>query len=180
MIGNQKAARRYARALFDLAVEQGRLDAVQADLDAVDALARAEAGLAAFLGNFSIGQDRRIQVLGALFEGKIDPLAFRFLVFLEAKRRLPLLPDIALALRGLADEQRGILKVTIRSAQPLAADAQAALLAQLERKFGRTIKAEMEIDGSLLGGFQVRVGDRVYDYSIETQLQALQRKLAFA
>jgi F-type H+-transporting ATPase subunit delta len=68
----------------------------------------------------------------------------------------------------------------ITSATPLGDEQFAAIQSKLETKFKKKIKATAAVDAKLLGGFIVQVGGTIYDYSIETQLQSLGRKLASA
>ena len=178
-MANTQAAKRYARALFDLARQENRSDAVCADIQAIGQLLQA-GDLERFVGNYIIPSDRRVQTIRALFEGKVDALTLRFLLFLESKKRLGLLGGIASDISRLFDEQQGVLNVEITSATPLSAEQFSAIGRKLEEKFRKKIRATAATDARLLGGFVVQVGGTIYDYSIETQLQALNRTLASA
>lgn len=178
-MSQSKAARRYAQALFLLASEQGKLDAVQADLQALGGLLAASPELRAFLGDLLLPPSRRSQVLGELFErqGQADPLVVRFLFLLAEKKRLPLLADIVTAFGQSYDQARGILRVRVTSARPLDAAQVDRIVARLRAQHGKEIRPELDVDPALLGGFVIQVGDQVRDLSVETQLQRLQRQL---
>lgn len=173
-------ARRYARAAFELAEEQQKVDALCADLLGIGALIGQSPGLAGFLGNVVIPSQKRVAALRALFGGKIDELTLRFLLFLEHKRRLGELPGIIAQVARMYDEKQGVLNAEITSAAPLDAGQFATIGRKLQERFGKKIRATASVDPRLLGGFIVQVGGTIYDYSIETQLQALGRKLAGA
>ncbi len=175
-----QAAKRYARAVFQLAEQENRADAVCTDLLSIGALLEQSADLARFIGNLVIPTEKRTQTLTALFGGKVDALTLRFLLFLESKRRLVALPEIIEHVGKLYDEKLGVLNVEITSATQLEPGQFAAIGQKLEQKFNKKIKATAALDPKLLGGFIVQVGGTIYDYSIETQLQSLGKKLVSA
>jgi F-type H+-transporting ATPase subunit delta len=175
-----RAARRYARALFDLAVDRGELDGVREDLAGLRGLLAASPELVAFLADYLLPAERRQSTIRALFEGRAHPLLARFLLFLEDRKRMAVLPDLFDAFEQMYDERKGIARVTVVSARPLTAAQRAEIEARLQRKLGREIQMRETVNPALLGGLQIRVGDLVYDYSVETQLQRLHRRLLTA
>lgn len=181
-MAQSKAARRYAKAFFDLAVETGAVDEVRTDLVELSQCLAGSPELVRFLGNFSVAPDLRIQILGDLLEkrGHAHNLLTRFVLFLEEKKRMPLLQEIIAEFESFYDRHVGILRVDVTSAIPLTAAQQTALKERLGTKFGKRIEASYGENPTLLGGFQVKVGDTVYDSSLETQLRSLNRKLATA
>jgi F-type H+-transporting ATPase subunit delta len=179
-MGNARAAKRYAKAVFDLAEEEGRTDAVLADFTALAALLEASADLRQFADNYMIEPARRVQTLGSLFEGRLDPLAFKFLVFLDSKRRFGEIAEVIREFHRLHDAARGVLDVHVTSAAPLTDGQADDLRGRLRTRFQREIKPRFSVKPGLIGGFQIQVNDLVYDDSIEYQLQSLNRKLANA
>jgi F-type H+-transporting ATPase subunit delta len=174
------AARRYARALFELAQEQGRLDVVQADLKELARLGEKKADYSALLDRFEWSATDRKKVWSTLIEGRADPLTLRFVHFLVDKQRGTILGDIIRAFEVLYNEVKGIATLEVLAARPLAESQMRALSDRFAAKLGRTIKATQSTDSSLLGGFQVRAGDVVYDYSVSHQLEQLHRKMITA
>lgn len=175
-----QASKRYARAVFELAEQQQKTEAVCTDLLSIGGLLGQSEELARFIGNLVIPSERRAQTLHALFGGKVDELTLRFLMFLESKRRLGALPGIIAHVGRLYDDRLGVLNAEITSATPLDGEQFGAICRKLENKFNKKIKAVASVDPRLLGGFIVQVGGTIYDYSIETQLQSLGKKLASA
>lgn len=176
-MARSQASRRYARALFQLAAQENRLEAVCADLLVLGELLQTSPDLARFAGSYVIPSDRRVATLRALFEGKMDALTFRFLLFLESKKRMKLLQDVVAEVGALHDESSGVVEVNVTSAGSLEPAQFAAITRRLEERFGKRIKASAGVDPQLLGGFIVQVGGRILDYSVETQLQTLNRSL---
>ncbi len=173
-------AGRYARALFALAQEQGRLDAVQADLAEIARLAAHRAAYEHLLLPYELsGQDRK-RVWDSILGGQADPLTSRFIHFLVDKRRGPLLGPIILEFERMYLDAKGITAVEVRTARPLTEEQLQALAARLATRLDTKIKATQKTDPELLGGFQVWVGDVVYDYSIHHQLELLHQKFVTA
>lgn len=169
-------AKRYARALFALAQKAGRLDAVRGDLLRIRRALADSAPLEAFVLNPVVSAPARRAALAGLFRDRLDPLVYRFLLFLEQKRRLPALAAVAERFEGLCDEARGILRVQVTSAHPLSDDQRRQLRDRLGRKLGRDIRDEVDVDPALIGGFRVRAGDRVYDLSVLGGLNAFKQQ----
>lgn len=174
------AARRYARALFELAQEQGRQDAVAADLTALGRLAEQREDYAILTGPYAIDPEQRRSAWRAMLEGRADPLTLRFVLFLVHKNRASLLGQIIRDYHELHLAARGIVAIEIASARPLPDDQRRSVIAHIEARLGKKVEATLTTDASLLGGFQVRAGDEVYDYSVNHQLEQLHRRLVSA
>jgi F-type H+-transporting ATPase subunit delta len=173
-----KASRRYARALHDLALETGQVESARADVSALlDARLPSEE-LNRFLRDYRLPRSTRAEVLDELFAGRVCPLIWRFLRFLESKRRLPLLPDVCKAFQEIDDRQRGIVRGALRSAFPV----EAGLVSTIEQRLAVRLAADVRLaaapDPALLGGFCVRVRDTLYDLSLATQLRLLKRAMS--
>ncbi len=172
------AARRYARALFQLAEEEGRVTPVREALSGFDALLAENADLGEVLLQPLHPVAERRSVLEKVTEqAGLDPLLRHFYAFLIDQRRLVDLDAIRAEYERLADEQAGVTKALVRSASPLS-DAQVARLRDaLAARTGRRIELEVDVDPDLLGGVVATVGDVVYDGSLRTQLSHLRASL---
>lgn len=171
-----RSARRYAKALFRLAREQDRVEAVASDLSDLLRLAEASVELDRLLRSPVIPDDRRADMLDGLLKGHADPLTLRFVRFLVHRGRADQLPEIADLFEGLAHEHAGILKARVESAAPLTPKQEQAIRERLGRRFGKTILAETSVRPELLGGFRIRIGDTLHDFSLHTQLELLRKQ----
>lgn len=168
-------ARPYARAAFALAKDAGRLPQWSALLGfAAQAAAVPEAQAA--IGNPMARDEDLVELL--LPPGDSDPNFRQFLAVLAENRRLALLPEIA----GLYDQLRAdaerVVKATVTSAQPLAAEELEKLRASLRKRFGREVELSTAVDESLIGGAVIDAGDVVIDGSLRTKLARLGAALA--
>jgi F-type H+-transporting ATPase subunit delta len=172
------AARRYARALFALAREEGRIEEVRSELDALGALldGNEELAHAIFRPLFPSGERRR--VLRAVCErlGSSDSVR-RFCSFLVDQRRVVELDAIRTAYGALADEAAGRMRARVVSASPLSDPQRERLRRALAERTGSQLELEVEVDASLLGGDGATVGGLVFDGSLRTQLDQLRATL---
>jgi F-type H+-transporting ATPase subunit delta len=173
----QAAARRYARALLDIA--QGKPDAAKLKDELRDAarLVASNAELARALNHPGLGLERRQRLLRAVFAGHGSDLMQRLLMLLAEKDRLALLPEVAVAYARAWNEQHGVLLAQAVSAQALDEREQSQLKAALESATGRTVEVEAHVDAALVGGLVVTLGGRTYDGSVRAQLGMLRERL---
>ena len=176
MAGRQ-VAQRYARALFDLTGEQNDRTPVANDLAGIATLIDESALLNDFLRHPLLDISRQQATLKALFESRIHATTLRFLLFLSQRQRLAELPAICEAFAALDAEARGVVSAVITAAQPISAEQVASIVAPLETRYGKQLITTTETDASLLGGFVVKVGDTVHDFSVLGKLRALKRHI---
>ena len=173
---NTVIARRYARALLGLALAQQALAPVRADLLELHGLLRASPDLAWLLGRGPLGVETRAAQVKQLLEGRLHPLALRFLLFLNARRRLVLLDTLLTIFEELCDQQDGVLRVQITTAHELSAAQLTALQGKLGTRLQRPMKTQVTVDAKLIGGFKLQIGDDVQDFSLATQLALLRQQ----
>jgi F-type H+-transporting ATPase subunit delta len=170
------AAKRYAQAAFEVALQRGTLDRWADDLQLVAAVA-SDASALALLANTKVPLAERYRLLEATLAG-IDPLALNLAKLLVAKGRAGLAPQIAEAYRGLMDEHRGVAHATVVTAVPLSGAERQAVEEKLGEISGKQVIAHLEVEPSIVGGLVARIGDKVIDGSTRGKLLALRRSLA--
>ena len=167
-------AGRYASALFDLASENGKVTAVEKDLDTLGAALAESGDLAALTTNPELARDVQGKAMAAVAKKlKLSALTANFLGVLAANRRLGKLPGIISAFKAIAAAQRGEVTATVTSAHPLSDDQIAALKTKLTAREGRTVMLSAKVDPDLLGGLVVTIGSQRIDASIRTRLNSL-------
>ena len=172
----QHVGKVYAQALLDAAGRQHAADAVVEDLNAiVDEVFKASPNVEAILSNPRIDPARKSSLLDRLFGGKTHDVTLRFLKVLTARRRLDSLRAIARAARELQDQAAGRLSVQITTAQPLDEGQLHQLTDRLRQTFSADVRVAAKVDPKILGGLVVRVGDTLFDASVEGRLRQMQR-----
>jgi len=174
------AAIRYARALFDVLLEEApaNIEKVQADLQEFAALLTQNAALAAVLGNPAIPASKKRAVAQELLHHAALPSpAAKLILLLAEKDRLMLLPDVAKAYRERLMDHLKIVRGEVTTALPLADDKLRAIEQGLAKATGRKVVLEAKVDPSIIGGVVTRLGSTVYDGSVTTQLQKMKQAL---
>lgn len=172
-----KAAKRYAKAFFDIASEQGCLEEVRADFQALATVVAESVELQGILQAPLVKADKKAEVIKTVFEGKVNKTTLEFVLFLNSKDRVDILADVATVFEDLYYQKINKVKVSITAAFEMAETEVSAICARLKDKLGQDIEAEVMIDPELIGGFKVRVADSVYDLSIKTQLETLKQSI---
>ena len=177
------AARRYARALFDVvAGQRGDFEWAGRDLASFAALLQEHAALARVLGNPAIPAARKRSAVEALLSsagGAMPPVA-KLLLLLAGQDRLRLVPDIADAYEQRLMDHRKIVRAEVVTAVEMSPDRMRALEQSLARATGRQVQLSARVDPGLVGGAVTRIGSTVYDGSVATQLRRLKEQLVGA
>lgn len=173
-----EVVRRYAATLLEAADETGATAAVQRDVERLLATVGQSDELTEFLANPLVDSQAQAEALRQLFSGKVEGLTLNFLRLMAVRSRAPI---IGAALGSFLDqlaEREGIIGAEVRSAVALSTEQCQILQARLEHHSGRKVRLAVQVDSSLRGGAVVRLGDTVFDGSVNTYLARLQARLA--
>jgi F-type H+-transporting ATPase subunit delta len=174
-------AKRYAKALVEVAAASGEMDGVRQDLRALAEVLREHRELRQFLANPSVARPDAAAVVkdvGAALA--IRPLTATFLQVVLEGGRAGGLDAILRAYEALVDERLGRVKAVVTSAAPLEPGAQEELRRRFGEVTGKDVYLEFRQDPTLLGGVVTQIGSRIYDGSLKTQLARLRGVLANA
>ena len=169
-------ARPYAKAVFELARDDGKLADWSALLAGI-AAAVGDKQVAAAIGHPAIGRGQLADVLVPAMGAKATAEARNLLRLLSEYDRLKLAPAIAAQFEALRAEHERRVDVEIVSAAPVDAAQQKALVDAVRKKLDRDVKVEWKTDPSLIAGAQIRAGDTVIDGSISGELARLRQAL---
>lgn len=172
-----RAASRYAPALLSAARDAGLADAVERDLSVLRNLIADSPELADFLAHPLIPSATQQETLDRLFAGKLQPLTLQFLKLLAEKGRLADTAAVVEEAWNRLREARGVLCVGVVTAVPLTPAQEKALSEKLAARTGKTIEMSVTVDPALIGGFRLRIGDRVEDYSLATKLETFKQRI---
>ncbi|MEM7204891.1 MAG: ATP synthase F1 subunit delta [Planctomycetota bacterium] len=168
-------ARRYARALFEVAEAAHASDAVANDLARLRE-AFGDAQVRAVLLGPETPREKVQGMMDKLLSGGHE-ITGKMVRVVLGRRREAVLPDLHDAFGELLREARGEVRGLVESAKPMSHDA----LTQLEQKMtgliGRQVRLELAVEPGLIGGVRVRVGNTLYDGSVATALEDLERRL---
>lgn len=171
-------AERYARSLFELAVESGSAALVEADLGRFESLIEGSEDLKRLIYSPVFSADDQLRAVSAVADrAGIAGIVGNFLRVVAKNRRLFALPGMIRAFRRIAAEHRGEIAAEVTSAHALTPAQEAELRATLRSVAGKDVTITVTVDPSLLGGMVVRMGSRQIDTSLKTKLNSLKLAL---
>jgi F-type H+-transporting ATPase subunit delta len=173
------AAKRYARALFDVALAEGLAEPAQRELRQFADLVRGNEALWNVVGNPAIPAARKHGLVKALLDkaGPLSPPLAKLLLLLADRDRLLLLPELADAYDERVLEYQKVIRGGVTTAVPLDAARLRALEESLGRMTGRRVTLTPRVDPSIIGGVVAKLGSTVYDGSVATQLEKMKESL---
>jgi F-type H+-transporting ATPase subunit delta len=165
---------RYAQALFDLALETGKLDAVRADLTSLRTAWRESADLRRLATSPVISNEDKGRGLQAIAtKAKFAETTRNVLGLLAQNGRARDLTAVIAGFDALYARHTGVVAAEVISAAPLDAKQTAAIKAALTQALGKTPEMTTRVDAGLLGGLKVKVGSRLFDASLKTKLDQM-------
>jgi F-type H+-transporting ATPase subunit delta len=168
-------ARRYAQAVFEIALEKKELEKWQADLEKiVGAMSNAE--FQAIMESPKIRFEDKSRLLTSL--GDINPLALNLVRLLIVRNGIGMMAEIAGEYRRLVDAYHGIQQAEVMTAVPIDDKDKEKLAERLGQIVSSKIVVTSQVDPAILGGVVARVGGKLLDGSTRTKLAALKRELA--
>jgi F-type H+-transporting ATPase subunit delta len=170
------AAKRYARAAFDLAQQDGSVERWSRRLaDVRDLLA--DPDVAAVLNNPTIATEQR-DALVATSPRPLDEEGTNLARLLIESGRIDEAPGIEEEFQRLADDAAGRVRATVTTAIELEAQDRDRVQSELSKRLAKDVRLSVAVDPRILGGMRLQYGDRVVDASVATKLEQLRRRLA--
>ncbi len=171
-------AERYARAIFDLGVEAGQLDALTSSIRSFADTYASSRELRSVLDNPLVELAKREAILPEVAARVgLTGVGLNAVRFVARRKRLSSLPAIARRLASLADEKQGLVRATVTSAGPLPESFYERLVKELEGATARKVTLDRKQDPSLIAGVVTRIGDNTIDGSVKGRLAEIERQL---
>jgi F-type H+-transporting ATPase subunit delta len=172
-------AGRYARALFELALDAKSVDAVKADIEKFAAMMAESADLMRLVRSPVFGAEERSRALAAvLAKAEIGGLASNFLMFVTANRRLFAIGDMIRDFRKLVARWKGEVTAEVTAAEKLSDAHLEEIKSALKSITGeKSVDLHVKIDPAIIGGLTVKLGSRMVDSSLRTKLNAIKHAM---
>lgn len=168
-------AKRYGKALFEVAQKHGLLQEIGADLQLIlDSLSSSD--ITKWLSHPATSTERKKAILENSFS-EVQPLTKNFLYLLVDERRENELTEIASEYKKLAFEATGMAEALVTTAYPMTSSEKAELVTTFAEIIGKKLVINERVDSDILGGVIVQVGDRLYDGSLKTKLLRFEERL---
>lgn len=174
---NARLAGRYAKSLLDLAIEQGQLEAVYADMNYIQAVCNASSEFVNMLRSPIIKADQKSSILAAVLKNKVGVLTNSFIVLLVKKGRESDLHEIANTFIAQYNTMKGIHQVTLTTAVEISAEMKNAIEQKVksDNQFAG-IALTTKTDESLIGGFVLEFNNNLLDASILRDLKDIKKQ----
>ena len=170
------AAKRYAKAVFELGRDEGKLDEWSGRLTRISDLF-SDPQVASVLSNPTIPAEQR-EGLVATAPHVMDEEATNLARLLIESGRVDEAQEIAEEFQRLVDEAAGRVQATITTAVELDAADRDRIARELSKRLQKDVRVNVVVDPRILGGMKLQYGDRLVDASVATRLEQLRRRLA--
>ena len=173
---NSKTANRYAKALLELSLEKGNLDAVNGNMQVLSDTINESADLRSLIKNPTIKEEEKNTIFTALFGKAFDADTMNFISLLTKNKRTEILPEVTQQFITQYRANKNIVTAEVTSATELDEEQKKSIIALLKHD-GEVEMLEM-INPALIGGFIVKVGDKQIDASIATKFKNLRKEIS--
>ena len=176
MIKDIKIAKRYARAIFDIASEDQSYDDWLNKLKLISDT-RAEVNFANLLNSTKLSFSKKMNLIDDVFSNKLNKLQLNFLKLLTKNQSFFIIQDIYKLFLGLVEKRNNLIRVTVTSPYKISDDLKNQILNLVNDISGSDSIIEEKIDSELIGGVVIRLGDTVIDGSMKNKVKQLRREL---
>ena len=166
---------RYAKALFELALEMNILEPIYKDNLLMQDVCRQNPDFVTMLRSPVIKDRRKLSILREIFEKKIHDLTFKFMAIITKNSRENLLAEIARQFIIIYKEYKNIVPAHLSTAAAIDSDTRNQIIALLKDRTDVTIELTEEIKDDLIGGFVLNMQDKQYDASVLKQIKDLKK-----
>ncbi|MBM3424755.1 MAG: ATP synthase F1 subunit delta [Bacteroidetes bacterium] len=171
-----KSAIRYATALMELSLAQGKMERIEKDLSRFEQVVHTSNDFRTFLNSPVIRDDKKIAIYQQILTD-FDELTMGFFSLVTKNGREQLLPEIARQFHRLLEKHRDIVSGLITTASALDAETKQAIIRKVSSSFNGNLSLKEEVDPSLIGGFIIRIDDKQIDASVASKLKQLKQEL---
>ena len=168
-----RVSKRYAKALFKEGKEKNKLDSLRQDLDQLAKVYQESSEFRKVIDSPVIPANTKEGVFKDIFQNKIDRITFDFVLLLIRNGREHLLPEVIQFFGEILDDHQGIIRGKVYSVVSLSDDQLNELKSKLDRMTSKNVILTQSKDKSILGGFIIKINDRVIDASLRNQLSKM-------
>lgn len=172
-----RIASRYAKTIFDLAVERKLVDEIGKDMELIKNTFDENRSLILMLRSPIIRDQKKLSIIRKMFEGKIQDICLKFFEILSRKSRLEVLPVLTDLYKELYYRHKGIVEAKVTLAMPPYPEMESVLSDYVNSISGKQPILEFKTDKEIIGGFILTVDDKQLDRSIKGQLKRMRAQL---
>jgi F-type H+-transporting ATPase subunit delta len=174
-VAKRVSGRRYAQAIFELALQNDQLEQWGDDLRLTDQVLQDEE-FRAFLSHAEVPLDRKIAAINQVLES-VDPLVKNLVSLLVSRGAVNLIHDVLTSYNRLVDVHRGRQQVEVTSAVPLSDQELERITRFASNLINKEVVVSIQVDESILGGLVIQIGDQLMDGSTRSRLEELRKQI---
>lgn len=168
-------AKRYAKALYEIAAQEGRTLEVEQELRVAVEAFTSDKDIVNFIASPSIAESAKWQVLGGSLEGKVSEAVLSLLKLLVERSRTDILSDLLDNYIKIIGEALGLADAVVYTTYALSEQEMQQVAEEFGALVNKKIRIENKVDTNLLGGMKVVIGDTLYDGSLSGKLERLEK-----
>lgn len=172
-----QVARRYGRALYDLASSEQKQDKIFNELRIIKESILSDKMITDYFASPAVTPDQKIALLKSVLSEKVSPEIIQTLNLLAHKNRLAIFAEMVDAFEEMSDESHGVSRGTVKSSKTLSPEARKKIEETVAQVTKKKVILNFKEDPSLLGGMVAQVGGWTFDDSIETHLTRMSEDL---
>lgn len=176
---DSRVAKRYAKALFNVALQQDILQSVEDDLTGICAVLAHSKELQRFIKNPNTTREQKLMLLDRTFSDRVTALTMHALRLLLKRRREHTIQQVRHEYIQLRREHGKISYLHVTSAGPLDSLQKESIIRKIEQSTGRTVEADFETDAKLIGGVKVMFDNYVLDGTARGYLDRMKDKILY-
>ncbi|WP_349408825.1 F0F1 ATP synthase subunit delta [Pseudalkalibacillus sp. SCS-8] len=174
----EAVAKRYAAALFDVVKEKHSLDQVEKELRGVQAVFEENEKLLTIMNHPKISADDKKSLLSKILGSQLSEPVHNTILLMVDRKREAMIPSMVDQYILLANEERGVADATIYSVRLLTEEEKQSISKTFSERINvNELRVENVIDQDLIGGIKVKIGNRIFDGSVNGKLNRIQRQL---
>ena len=171
-----RAAIRYAKAMYDIAIEENFVNEVYKDMSLIKDLYGDSLDFKSLLSNSQINYQDKKKAILSLLENN-NTITEKLIDLLIHNKRLSIIGDIAISFIQLYNKQNDIKEATVITASPIDEDLKSIILSKINTSDSKSISLTNIIDSSIIGGFIIRFDGKEYNASMKQNLNNLKKEL---
>lgn len=171
-------AERYAKALFELAVEKGQEDPIDSDARELASVCRENKLFVLILKSPVVSIEKKEKILKEIFEKQLHEMTMKFLLILVRKNREAYIPEIAERIIRQYKEYKQILPVVLTTAVPVSEAIRNRAISIMKKYTNWKIELVQKVNPEIVGGFILNWEDMQYDASIQYQIERMRKESA--
>jgi len=168
-------ARRYAQALYEIAIEHNVMGQVKEDMRAISIVLEGAPEIRRYCFRINLNRGDEKEFINIAFIPYVGSFTRQLLEILVRNRRLSSLPFLPVAFDGILDEKAGVVTVDIESAHQLTESIISGIREKMKRRIGKEINIRRRILPELLGGFRILWRNKIVDFTVRGRLKELRR-----